>query len=43
LLFREIQVPKEGRKYLLSSLPEYMDVKALRKLVEEVLATVKRR
>ena len=38
LLFREIQVPKQGKKYLLSSLPQYMDVKPLRKLVDEVLA-----
>lgn len=39
LSFGEIQVPKEGRRYLLSSLPQYEDVKPLRKLVDEVLAT----
>jgi iron(III) transport system substrate-binding protein len=38
LSYREIQVPKEGRKYLLSSLPQYEDVKPLRKLVDEILA-----
>lgn len=39
LSFGEMQVPKEGRRYLLSSLPQYEDVKPLRKLVDEVLAT----
>jgi iron(III) transport system substrate-binding protein len=37
--FKEEQVPKEGGKYLLSSLPQYEDVAPLRKLVDEVLAT----
>ena len=41
--FREEQVPKEGGKYLLSSLPQYEDVKPLRKLVDEVLAKVKQK
>jgi iron(III) transport system substrate-binding protein len=39
--YKEEQVPKEGGKYLLSSLPQYEDVKPLRKLVDEVLAQVK--
>ncbi|HEY7321109.1 MAG TPA: extracellular solute-binding protein [Candidatus Binatia bacterium] len=39
--YKEEQVPKEGGKYLLSSLPQYEDVKHLRKLVDEVLAQVK--
>ncbi|MBI4488194.1 MAG: extracellular solute-binding protein [Deltaproteobacteria bacterium] len=38
LSFGEVQVPKEGRKYLLTSLPQYEDVKPLRKLVDEILA-----
>ena len=41
--FREEQVPKEGGKYLLSSLPQYEDIKPLRKLVDEVLAQVKQK
>ena len=41
--FKEEQVPKEGGKYLLSSLPQYEDVKPLRKLVHEVLAQVKQK
>jgi ABC-type Fe3+ transport system substrate-binding protein len=41
--FKEEQVPKEGGKYLLSSLPQYEDVKPLRKLVDEVLAETKKR
>jgi iron(III) transport system substrate-binding protein len=32
------QVPKEGRSYFITSLPQYEDVKPLRKLVDEVLA-----
>ena len=39
--YKDEQVPKEGRKYLLSSLPQYEDVKPLRKLVDEILAQVK--
>ncbi len=35
------QVPKEGGSYLMTSLPRYEDVKPLRKLVDEVLATAK--
>jgi ABC-type Fe3+ transport system substrate-binding protein len=34
----QAQVPKEGRSYLMTSLPQYEDVKPLRKLVDEVLA-----
>ena len=41
--YKEEQVPKEGGKYLLSSLPQYEDVKPLRKLVDEVLAQVKQK
>ena len=41
--FKEEQVPKEGGKYLLSSLPQYEDIKPLRKLVDEVLAQVKQK
>lgn len=32
------QVPREGRSYFISSLPQYEDVTPLRKLVDEVLA-----
>jgi iron(III) transport system substrate-binding protein len=32
------QVPKEGRTYFVTSLPQYEDIKPLRKLVDEVLA-----
>lgn len=41
--YREEQVPKEGGKYLLSGLPQYEDVKPLRKLVDDVLAKVKQK
>ena len=41
--YKEEQVPKEGGAYLLSSLPQYEDVKPLRKLVDEVLAEVKQK
>ena len=41
--FKEEQVPKEGGRYLLSSLPQYEDIKPLRKLVDEVLAQVKQK
>jgi iron(III) transport system substrate-binding protein len=41
--FKEEQVPKEGGKYLLSSLPQYEDIKPLRKLVDEVLAQAKQK
>jgi iron(III) transport system substrate-binding protein len=43
LAFKEEQVPKEGGKYLLSSLPKYEDVEPLRKLVDETLAQTKRK
>src|SRR5437899_12175288 len=43
VVFKEEQVPKEGGKYLLSSLPQYEDVKPLRKLVDEVLAQAKQK
>jgi iron(III) transport system substrate-binding protein len=33
----QAQVPKEGRQYLMTSLPQYEDVKPLRKLVDEAL------
>ena len=39
--YKDEQVPKEGGKYLRSSLPQYEDVKPLRKLVDEILAQVK--
>jgi ABC-type Fe3+ transport system substrate-binding protein len=32
------QIPKEGRAYFITSLPQYEDVTPLRKLVDEVLA-----
>ena len=41
--YKDEQVPKEGGKYLLSSLPEYEDIKPLRKLVDEVLAKAKQK
>lgn len=41
ILYKDEQVPKEGAKYLLSSLPQYEDVKPLRKLVDDVLAQTK--
>jgi ABC-type Fe3+ transport system substrate-binding protein len=40
---RDEQVPKEDRHYLVSSLPQYEDVKPLRKLVDEVLAETKKK
>jgi ABC-type Fe3+ transport system substrate-binding protein len=43
ILFKEEQVPKEGGKYLLSSLPQYEDIKPLRKLVDEVLAQARQK
>lgn len=36
------QAPKEGRRYLMTSLPQYGDVKPLRALVDEVLGASKR-
>lgn len=41
--YKDEQVPKEGGKYLLSSLPQYEDVKPLRRLVDDVLAKVKQK
>jgi iron(III) transport system substrate-binding protein len=41
--YKDEQVPKEGDKYLLSSLPQYEDVKPLRKLVDEVLAQARQK
>lgn len=42
ILYKDEQVPREGGKYLLSSLPQYEDVKPLQKLVDEVLSKVKK-
>lgn len=39
----QAQVPKEGRQYLMTSLPQYEDVKPLRKLVDEVLTAARRK
>ena len=39
--YKDEQVPKGGGEYLLSSLPQYEDVKSLRKLVDEVLGQVR--
>jgi len=41
--YKDEQVPKEGGKYLLSSLPQYEDVKPLRQLVDDVLAKAKQK
>jgi len=41
--YKEEQVPKEGGKYLLSSLPQYEDVGPLRKLVDDVMAKMKQK
>jgi len=41
--YKDEQVPKEGGKYLLSSLPEYEDIKPLQKLVDDVLAKAKQK
>ena len=41
--YKDEQVPTERGKYLLSSLPQYEDVKPLRKLVDEVLAKMKQK
>jgi len=41
--FKEEQIPKEGGKYLLSSLPQYEDIEPLRKLVDDVLAQAKKK
>lgn len=39
----QAQVPKESRSYLMTSLPQYEDVKPLRTLVDGVLASGKRK
>jgi len=41
--YKDEQVPKEGGKYLLSSLPQYEDVKPLQKLVDDVLAKARQK
>jgi len=43
LEFREIQVPKEGGKYILTSLPKYEDIEPLRRLVSELFAEGKKK
>jgi ABC-type Fe3+ transport system substrate-binding protein len=43
LEFRDIQVPKEGGKYMLTSLPKYDDMEPLRKLVKEHFTEGKKR
>jgi iron(III) transport system substrate-binding protein len=43
LEFRDIQVPKEGGKYMLTSLPKYDDIAPLRQLVAELLGEGKKR
>jgi len=41
--YKDEQVPTEGGKYLLSSLPQYEDVGPLRKLVDDVMAKTKQK
>ena len=41
--YKDEQIPKDDGKYLLSSLPQYGDVKPLRKLVDEVLGQMKQK
>ena len=43
LEFLELQVPKEGGKYMLTSLAKYEDIEPVRKLVRELFADGKRR
>jgi hypothetical protein len=43
LEFQELQVPKEGGKYMLTSLAKYEDIEPVRKLVRELFADGKRR
>ena len=43
LEFRDIQVPKEGGKYMLTSLAKYEDIEPVRKLVGELFAEGKKR
>jgi iron(III) transport system substrate-binding protein len=41
--YKEVQVPKEGGKYMLTSLPKYDDIEPLRKLVNELLGESKKK
>jgi iron(III) transport system substrate-binding protein len=41
--YKDEQVPTEGGKYLLSSLPQYEDVGPLRKLVDDVMGKMKQK
>ena len=43
LEFRDIQVPKEGGKYMLTSLSKYEDIEPVRKLVGELFVEGKKR
>lgn len=43
LTFKDEQVPKEGREYLLSSLPKYGDVKPLRQLINDVMGGMQKK
>jgi hypothetical protein len=43
LEFLELQVPKEGGKYMLTSLAKYEDIEPVRNLVRELFADGKRR
>jgi iron(III) transport system substrate-binding protein len=43
LQFKDIQIPKEGGKYMLTSLPKYEDVGPLRQLVNEIMTEGKRK
>ena len=43
LEFRDLQVPKEGGKYMLTSLAKYEDIEPVRKLVSELFAEGKKR
>ena len=43
LEFLELQVPKEGGKYMLTSLAKYDDIEPVRKLVGELFGDGKRR
>ena len=42
IAYPDEQIPKEGGKYLLSSLPQYEDVRPLRKLIKDILVQVKK-
>lgn len=43
LEFLDLQVPKEGGKYMLTSLAKYQDIEPVRKLVGELFVEGKRR